>query len=42
MVMDLLEGKSLLDELNNHKNGFPIEICKIIMLVDFFLIKIIK
>jgi calcium-dependent protein kinase len=33
MVMDLLEGKSLHDELNNHKNGFPIEICKTIMTV---------
>jgi calcium-dependent protein kinase len=33
MVMDLLEGKSLHDELNNHKNGFPIEICKNVLLV---------
>lgn len=32
MVMDLLEGKSLHDEMNNHKNGFPEEIAKNIML----------
>ena len=33
MVMDLLEGKSLHDELANHKNGFPIEIAKTMMFV---------
>lgn len=33
MVMDLLEGKSLHDELNNYKSGFPLDICKIIMTV---------
>lgn len=33
MVMDLLEGKSLHDELNNHRSGFPLEICRTIMLV---------
>lgn len=33
MVMDLLEGKSLHDELSNHKNGFPIEIAKMMIFV---------
>jgi hypothetical protein len=37
MVMDLLEGKSLHDELNNHKSGFPLEICRMIMLVPIHL-----
>ncbi|CAK91234.1 unnamed protein product (macronuclear) [Paramecium tetraurelia] len=31
MVMDLLEGKSLHDELNSHKNGFPEEIVRNVM-----------
>ncbi|CAD8057533.1 unnamed protein product [Paramecium sonneborni] len=31
MVMDLLEGRSLHDELNNHKNGFPEDIVRNIM-----------
>jgi hypothetical protein len=31
MVMELLEGKSLHDELIHHTQGFPIEITKVIM-----------
>ncbi|CAD8128628.1 unnamed protein product [Paramecium sonneborni] len=33
MIMDLLEGKSLLDELSNHKNGFPEDIVRNVMWV---------
>lgn len=33
MVMDLLEGKSLHDEINAHKNGFPEEVVRSIMWV---------
>lgn len=31
MVMDLLDGKSLHDELKNNKEGFQLETVKIIM-----------
>lgn len=37
MVMDLLEGKSLHDELNTHKNGFPEEIVRNVMWVNKFI-----
>lgn len=40
MVMDLLEGRSLHDELATHKDGFPIEICKQIMIVVMFAINV--
>lgn len=33
MVMDLLEGRSLHDELTNHKNGFTEDIVRNIMWV---------
>jgi calcium-dependent protein kinase len=33
MVMDLLEGKSLHDELTNHKTGLPLDICRSVMFV---------
>ena len=38
MVMDLIEGKSLHGELNHYPSGFPIEICKTIMLVTMIIL----
>ena len=38
MVMDLLEGRSLHDELNNHKNGFPEDIVRNVMWVNLFIL----
>jgi hypothetical protein len=34
MVMDLLEGKSLHEQLIQNKNGLPEDVVKIVMLVN--------
>jgi serine/threonine protein kinase len=42
MVMDLLEGRSLHQELQNHKSGFPLDIVKTIMIVNHILLYYMK